>query len=88
MLDQEVREAVTRANSRSMPSPMSTRPWNCSPACPPASPDKDGLLPPGQHQRPDPGFATFFAVRQQINQAKGEEATGGSPRPIAAGGRP
>ena len=75
MLDQEVREAVTRGEFQIHAVAHVDQALELLTGLPAGQPDKDGLYPPdsinGQIQE---RLATFFAVRQQINQAKGEEA--------------
>ncbi len=75
MLKQEVREAVARGDFQIHAVAHVDQALELLTGLPAGQPDKDGLYPPasinGQIQE---RLATFFAVRQQINQAKGEEA--------------
>lgn len=75
MLNQEVREAVARGDFQIHAIAHVDQALELLTGLPAGQPDKDGLYPPasinGQIQE---RLATFFAVRQQINQAKGEEA--------------
>ncbi len=75
MLNQEVREAVARGDFQIHAVAHVDQALELLTGLPAGQPDKDGLYPPasinGQIQE---RLATFFAVRQQINQAKAEEA--------------
>ncbi len=75
MLNQAVREAVARGDFQIHAVAHVDQALELLTGLPAGQPDKDGLYPPasinGQIQE---RLATFFAVRQQINQAKGEEA--------------
>ncbi len=74
MLNQEVREAVARGDFQIHAVAHVDQALELLTGLPGGQPDKDGLYPlasiNGQIQE---RLATFFAVRQQINQAKGEE---------------
>ena len=75
MLNQEVRDAVARGDFQIHAVAHVDQAMELLTGLPAGQPDKDGLYPPdsinGQIQE---RLATFFAVRQQINQVKGEEA--------------
>ena len=75
MLNKEVREAVARGDFQIHAVAHVDQALELLTGLPAGQPDKDGLYPAdslnGQIQE---RLATFFAVRQQINQAKGEEA--------------
>ncbi len=75
MLNQEVRDAVARGAFQVHAVSHVDQALELLTGLPAGQPDKDGLYPSdsinGQIQE---RLATFFAVRQHINQAKGEEA--------------
>jgi predicted ATP-dependent protease len=74
MLDQDVRDAVARGEFQLHAVAHVDQALELLTGLPAGQPDKDGIYPAnsinGQIQE---RLATFFAIRQQINQTKGEE---------------